>query len=206
MAAQHANSPASSLLCPCPGVTVRPGGSEHPAVRAARKYMEVHFGENISIAKLAGLVSWSPYHFARVFGRQTSFPPHAYLEGVRIRKARELLDGGHTLASAALSAGFADQSHMTHRFKRFLGITPGMYVRQRKIRVGQQQDPNRRVGVAHSTVSERPATPGKDILIDGGLHKGAGLSRWQLQSARLNKTSRKGTGLDVQRSNLNSSR
>jgi AraC-like DNA-binding protein len=132
MAALHGNSPAS-LLCLRPDVTLSSASREHPAVRTARQYMEVHFGENISIAKLAALVSLSPYHFVRVFGRQTSFPPHAYLEGIRIRKAREFLDRGHTLASAALSAGFADQSHMTHRFKRLLGITPGEYVRQRKI-------------------------------------------------------------------------
>jgi len=161
MATLRANNPASSLLCLRPDVTLSLAGPEHPAVRIARQYIEVHFGENISIAKLAALVSLSPYHFARLFGRQTSFPPHAYLEGIRIRKAREFLDHGHTLASAALTAGFADQSHLTRRFKRFLGITPGEYVRKRKIRLGQEQDPIR---------SGRSAT-GQTIPADSGLYK-----------------------------------
>jgi AraC-like DNA-binding protein len=155
-----ANDSASALLCLLPHVTLRPARTEHPAVRAARQYMEDHFCENISVAKLAALVSLSPYHFARVFVRQTSFPPHAYLEGIRIRKAREFLDCGHTLASAALSAGFADQSHMTHRFKRFLGITPGEYVRQHKIRLRQEQDPIRR------------SATGRAIYVDSGLYPG----------------------------------
>ncbi len=117
-----------------PQATPRPAGRERPAVRKAREYMEANFEEDVSLSKLAGLVSLSPYHFARAFERETGLPPHAYLEGVRIRKAREFLDQGKTLVSAALSAGYSDQSHLTRRFKRFLGITPGQYVREGKIR------------------------------------------------------------------------
>src|SRR5262249_52893399 len=105
-------------------------GREHPAVREAREFIEDHYPEDISLSALATLVSLSPYYFARAFQRETGLPPHGYLENVRIRKARELLDRGQTLVSAALSAGYSDQSHFTHRFKRFLGITPGQYLRE----------------------------------------------------------------------------
>lgn len=103
---------------------------QRPAIRAAREYMETHYAEDISIARLATLVSLSPHHFARAFGREVGIPPHTYLEIIRIRKAREFLDRGDTVVSAALSAGFVDQSHLTHRFKRFLGITPGKYAKR----------------------------------------------------------------------------
>jgi AraC-like DNA-binding protein len=117
-------------------LTRRKIGSERPAVRKAREYIQAHFSEDISISRLASLVSLSPYYFARAFENETGLPPHAFLESVRIRKARELLDKGHTVVSAALSVGYADQSHLTHRFKRLLGITPGQYVRESKL----QQD------------------------------------------------------------------
>jgi transcriptional regulator GlxA family with amidase domain len=109
---------------------------ERPAVTAAREYMETHFAEDVTIAKLAALVSLSPFYFARAFEREIGLPPHAYLESIRIRKACELLDQGYTLVSTALSAGYVDQSHLTHRFKRILGVTPGQYVRRSKIRQG----------------------------------------------------------------------
>ncbi len=109
-------------------LTARSIGRESPAVKKARDYMETHFAEDVSLSKLASLVSLSPYYFAHAFERETGLPPHAYLETVRIRKAREFLDHGQTLVSAALSAGYVDQSHLTHRFKRFLGVTPGRYV------------------------------------------------------------------------------
>jgi AraC-like DNA-binding protein len=113
---------------------LRPVGRERPAVRKAREYMEANFAEDVSLSKLASSVSLSPYYFARAFKREIGLPPHAYLETVRIQKARELLDSGASLVSTAISVGYADQSHLTHRFKRFLGITPGQYVRESKFR------------------------------------------------------------------------
>jgi AraC-like DNA-binding protein len=117
-----------------PRVTLRPVGKERPAVRNAREYMETHFEDDVSLSKLAGLVSLSPYYFARAFESEIGLPPHAYLEGVRIQKAREFLDRGDTIVSTALSVGYSDQSHLTRRFKRFLGITPGQYIQKGKIR------------------------------------------------------------------------
>jgi AraC family transcriptional regulator len=38
------------------------------------------------------------------------------------------------LAETAVAVGYSDQSHFTRRFKRFLGITPGQYRRESKIR------------------------------------------------------------------------
>ena len=119
-----------------PRITPRTIGSERPAVRTACQYIQAHFAEDVSLSKLASLVSLSPYYFARAFEREIGLPPHAYLENVRVQKAREFLDQGHTVVSTALLAGYVDQSHLTHRFKRFLGITPGQYVRNSKI----QQD------------------------------------------------------------------
>jgi AraC-like DNA-binding protein len=116
-----------------PKVTARRIGSESPAIKRARDYMEAHFAEDVSLSKLAVVVALSPYYFAHAFERETGLPPHAYLESVRIRKAREFLDQGQSLVSAALSVGYVDQSHLTHRFKRFLGITPGRYLQGSKI-------------------------------------------------------------------------
>jgi AraC-like DNA-binding protein len=70
---------------------------------------------------------------ARSFERAIGLPPHAYLEGVRIRRARQLLDRGAPLVEVALTVGYPDQPHFTRRFKRFVGITPGQYVRERRI-------------------------------------------------------------------------
>jgi AraC-like DNA-binding protein len=115
-----------------PQVTPKPMGKERPAVKKVREYMEANFADDVSLSKIAGVVSLSPFYFARAFEKEVGLPPHAYLESVRIRKVRGFLDHGETLVSAALAAGYSDQSHFTRRFKRFMGITPGQYVQQSK--------------------------------------------------------------------------
>ena len=100
-------------------------------VGTARDYMEAHFDEDISLSGLAHVARLRPWYFARVFEKTMGLPPHPYLEGVRICRACALLERGETIAATALSAGYADQSHLTKRFRRFLGITPRQYLRER---------------------------------------------------------------------------
>ena len=102
-------------------------GSENSVVRQIKDYLEAHYAEDVSLAQLGTLTSRSPFHVARAFSKTVGLPPHAYLESVRIRRARELLRSGVSVVDTALRMGYADQSHFTHRFRRHTGITPGQY-------------------------------------------------------------------------------
>jgi AraC-like DNA-binding protein len=102
-------------------------GKEPAAVATARAYINAHFAEDVSLSRLSQIARLSPWYFARVFEKAIGLPPHAYLDGVRIRQARARLDSGESIASAAAWAGYADQSHLSKRFRRMLGITPGQY-------------------------------------------------------------------------------
>ena len=102
-------------------------GPERRSVMRIRDYLEAHYADNPSIQDLAGTASLSPYHLIRVFQQATGLPPHAYLNQVRVRHARDLLAQGRSIAEAAYATGFADQSHLTRRFKHILGVTPGQY-------------------------------------------------------------------------------
>ena len=104
---------------------------ERSAVRTAREYIDAHYATNVSLSELATLVRLSPFYFARAFCQEVGLPPHAYLETVRVRKARELLLRGLPIAEVSIAVGYGDQSHFTHRFKRLLGITPGQVARNR---------------------------------------------------------------------------
>jgi AraC-like DNA-binding protein len=45
----------------------------------------------------------------------------------RLGRARDLIRRGVPLVEAALSSGFADQSHMTRVFTRKYGVSPRAY-------------------------------------------------------------------------------
>lgn len=102
-------------------------GNEDFVVRQVREYLEAHYAEDVSLAHLASLMARSSFHLARSFTKSLGLPPHAYLESIRIKHAREFLRSGMSVVDTALSVGYTDQSHFTHRFRRHTGITPGQY-------------------------------------------------------------------------------
>lgn len=97
------------------------------AVARAMDLIRARLTENLGLDELARAAGVSPFHLVRLFTAHLSIPPHAYLLQARLERARELLaQGDQPLAQVAAEAGFADQSHLTRRFKRHFGVTPGM--------------------------------------------------------------------------------
>jgi len=94
-------------------------------------YMKFHLGDEISLNTLAEIAGCTSYHVIRLFKETMGMSPHAYLIQLRLERARKLLDEGNTITDAALNAGFSDQSHLTRRFKKRFGITPGTYGAQK---------------------------------------------------------------------------
>ena len=105
-------------------------GRERKAVRQARRYIDDCFAQGITLSHLAEHVSLSPYYLLRVFRNEVGMPPHTYLESVRIRQAQRLIEAGRPMVEVAYEVGFSSQSHLTHRFKQIIGVTPGQYAQQ----------------------------------------------------------------------------
>jgi len=105
-------------------------GQEKKAIAQARHYIDENFSTGISLNALAQYVALSPYYLLRVFRTEVGMPPYAYLESVRIRHAQQLIRAGKPLAEVALEVGFSSQSHLTHHFKKIIGVTPGQYAQQ----------------------------------------------------------------------------
>ena len=105
--------------------TLGRAGREEASIRRVIDFLDAHFAQDLSVGALAAVACLSPYHFIRVFARQTGLTPHAWLMQLRARKAKALLDQGLPIADVAAQTGFSDQSHLTKTFKRILGYTPG---------------------------------------------------------------------------------
>lgn len=100
-------------------------------IRNLLEFIRAKFNEDISLDNLAELAQCTSFHVIRLFNNKVGMSPHAYLTQLRLEKARELIDGGQSIADAALLAGFSDQSHLTRRFKKRYGLTPGLYSSQK---------------------------------------------------------------------------
>jgi AraC-like DNA-binding protein len=108
-------------------ITGKTPGQESQPMQRARDYIQQNYAENITLKELAAVSGLSPYHFLRVFRRDVGLTPHAYLNHVRVLRARALLQRGYPIAQAAVNVGFVDQSHLHRHFKRIVGVTPGQY-------------------------------------------------------------------------------
>jgi AraC-like DNA-binding protein len=80
-----------------------------------------------TLEALARELGTHPSHLVRVFRREYGLPPHRYLVGRRVDRARRLLLEGLPIADVATAAGFHDQSHLTRHFRALLGTTPGAF-------------------------------------------------------------------------------
>jgi transcriptional regulator GlxA family with amidase domain len=99
--------------------------------RRATDFMDAHLDSDISIAEIAHECGLSRGHFGRAFRQSTGMPPHRWLSLRRIDKAKDLLlNSSLSIPQIALASGFAEQSHFTRVFTRFVGESPGAWRRQ----------------------------------------------------------------------------
>lgn len=108
--------------------TTRPASGSREA-RAACDLLHARMVDPPSLGELANLVGTSRFALLRAFRARYGLPPHAYLNQLRVRRARTLLDGGMPAAAVAAAVGFADQAHLSRHFRRVVGLAPGRYQR-----------------------------------------------------------------------------
>ncbi|MDF3302607.1 AraC family transcriptional regulator [Streptomyces sp. K1PA1] len=130
----------------------------------ARAVLEERMADPPSLEVLAADLGTGPFALLRAFRDAYGMPPHAWLTDARVRRVRRLLDAGTAPAEAALTVGFADQSHLSRHFSRIVGVPPGAYQRERKnvqdARAGQLLPSEAWQNRQHQqTPAPRPAPP-----------------------------------------------
>jgi AraC family transcriptional regulator len=97
------------------------------------EFIEEHLAEEISLTALARLADLSLYHFARAFTQSFDMPPHRYHMARRMDRAKSLLQRpALSVTQIGIQIGFRETSSFTRAFRRFTGLTPTEYRRQRE--------------------------------------------------------------------------
>ncbi|WP_221327905.1 AraC family transcriptional regulator [Actinoplanes sp. L3-i22] len=89
-------------------------------VRAMRLLSE----RNLSMPELAAEVGLSPQRLRALARQQVGMPLPRWRVWAELRRAAEALRAGQSPAEAAVTAGFADQAHLTRRMREMVGLTP----------------------------------------------------------------------------------
>ncbi|UZQ85206.1 AraC family transcriptional regulator [Thermoclostridium stercorarium] len=91
-------------------------------------YINKNFARNINVEHLAERTGFSPYHFIRIFKKETGLTPYEYIVNVRINTAKYLLRNSRlSVKDICYSTGFSSESVFCSAFKRRLGVTPTEY-------------------------------------------------------------------------------
>ncbi len=96
--------------------------------RIAKKYIDDHYSENITLETLSSLVHLNKYYFAHNFAKQFGTSPINYLIKRRIDESKHLLaNNNYSLSSISQIVGFSSPSYFSQAFKRTTKMSPQEY-------------------------------------------------------------------------------
>lgn len=94
----------------------------------ARRYIDEHYHEVVSVQELEEALRISSSHLRRIFKQQTGESPQEYLIGRRLAAAQQCLrDSQGSLREVALACGFPDEFSLMRTFRNRLGMTPSEF-------------------------------------------------------------------------------
>lgn len=116
-------------------VTGKPRGRkqlDYRATQRARDFMLEHLDLTITLPMLEHASGRERWSLSRDFRVLYGTSPYRFVTLRRLDRVRGLILDGFSLVDAALAAGFHDQSHMTHHFKRCYGVSPARWLERIK--------------------------------------------------------------------------
>lgn len=109
-------------------ILVRQENAEPPVITKAKRFIEEHQTEDISLADVAKAVNTSSFYFCKMFRKITGINFTDYLSRLRIERAKNLLlNPNLRISEIAYEVGFQSLTHFNRVFKRILGQAPTDY-------------------------------------------------------------------------------
>ncbi|MDR1795903.1 MAG: response regulator [Clostridiales Family XIII bacterium] len=94
----------------------------------AKRYIQEHFGESISIADIAESEGFNASYFSTLFKKETGQTFSEYLTDVRMNEAKRLLrETKESVSNICKFVGYADMKHFSSLFKGATGVKPSEY-------------------------------------------------------------------------------
>ena len=100
----------------------------HHIITEAKRYIEEHLTEDISVSSIAAVLFITPNYFSRLFKRVTGEGCNEYIVRKRIEKAQSLLEGTSLrTGKIAMMVGYRDTNYFSLAFKKHTGKSPTKY-------------------------------------------------------------------------------
>ena len=97
-------------------------------MRRLSDFIEENLGNSLSLELMANQVSLNALYLPRAFRKAFGQTPHQYVLQRRVERAKALLiDTELPISEIALTTGFSSQSHLSHWFSKFTGVSPAAF-------------------------------------------------------------------------------
>jgi transcriptional regulator GlxA family with amidase domain len=102
-----------------------------------QNWLDEHFGQPLLIDELAGRFGFGVRNFKRRFKEATGYTPLAYLQTLRLEKAKQLLETTRmSLDSITFAVGYEDSNSFRRLFQQRVGLLPAAYRKKFQVRAG----------------------------------------------------------------------
>jgi len=100
-------------------------------VLKTQHWLQKNFTSQVSISTLSKIAQVGERTFLRRFQKATGHTPTAYIQALRVSKAKELIEMSKlSVERTAWEVGYSDVSAFHVVFRKFTGLTPGEYRRR----------------------------------------------------------------------------
>ncbi len=98
-------------------------------VKNALNFMREHYAEKLQLSRVAEEIYVSQWHLSKLLNRETGQSFSELMNGIRIEKAKELLqkDPSLRISDIAEAVGFQDLPHFSRVFKKTTGVSANEY-------------------------------------------------------------------------------
>ena len=97
-------------------------------VKMVIRFIEANGDRQLSLNEIAQSINVSPWHLCRLFKMATGTSVNQYLLGLRMQKAKELLETTCLRVKEIMNqVGIRDESHFARTFKKLYNVSPSQY-------------------------------------------------------------------------------
>ena len=109
-------------------LAVRREKNESTNITRARRFIEDHQAEPLSLGRIAQVANISRHYFCKMFKKATGMNFIDYLSRVRVEKSKTLLlNPNSRVSEVAFACGFQSMTNFNREFKRIVGRSPTQF-------------------------------------------------------------------------------
>jgi AraC-like DNA-binding protein len=98
------------------------------SVNNSINFIKHNFKNKLSLNDIATNISMSPFHFSRIFKKETGYSPYEYIIIIRLNHAKTLLKTTNMLIKEiAFECGFNSESNFVITFKKHTNMSPKQF-------------------------------------------------------------------------------